>query len=123
MNNQHDSAEQLANVSTALTALADAKARVRIDAAERDTNTVGFVLGQYRAHAGLTEQELTNWLGIDLATLAELAEEPQPMLIGPDGAILQEMGLDQLAEVYGADRERLLEVFEHESAIEGRRSR
>src|SRR4051812_45557037 len=111
MDDHHDEADQLANVSTDLTALADAKARVRIDAAERDLDTVGFVLGRYRAQAGLTERELADWLGIDLATLAELAEEPQPLLIGQDGAILQEMGLEQIAELYGADRVRLLEVF------------
>jgi len=46
--NQNDIAEQLANVSTDLTALADARARVRIDAAERDTDTVGSVLSRYR---------------------------------------------------------------------------
>ena len=60
MTDHHDDAEQLANVSTDLTALADARARVRIDAAEHDTDTVGFVLGRYRARAGLTEQELAD---------------------------------------------------------------
>ena len=54
---------------------------------------------------------MADWLGIDLATLAELAEEPQPMLVGPDDTMLQEMGLEQLAELYGADRARLLEAF------------
>jgi len=58
MTDQHDSAGQLANVSTDLTALADARARVRIDTAEHDTDTVGFLLGQYRTQAGLTEGEL-----------------------------------------------------------------
>jgi hypothetical protein len=109
---QHDNIDQLANVSTNLTTLADAKARVRIDAAERDPDTVGFALGQYRAQAGLTERELADWLGIDLATLAELAEEPQPMLADPNSAILQEIGLEQIAELYGADRARLLEAFD-----------
>jgi hypothetical protein len=104
--------EQLANVSADLTALPDARVRVRIDAAERDPNTVGAVLAQHRARAGLTERELADWLEVDLATLAELAEEPQPMVTGPDGAILQEMGLEQLAEVYGAHRERLFAAFE-----------
>jgi hypothetical protein len=114
MNDQHDVADQLVNVSTDLTALADARARVRIDAAERDTDTVGSTLGRYRAQAGLTERELANWLGIGLPVLADLAEELQPMTVSPDGTILQEMGLEQLAEVYGADRERLLEVFERD---------
>ena len=101
----------LANVSTDLTTLADARARVRIDAAERDPDTVGSVLGRYRARGGLTERELAAWLGIDLPVLADLAEELRPMLAGPDGAVLQELGLDQLAELYGADRERLYEAF------------
>jgi hypothetical protein len=47
---------------------------------------------------------LADWLGIDLATLAELAKEPRPMVAGPVGAILQEMGLEQIAELYGADQ-------------------
>ena len=111
MTDPHDSAEQLANVSADLTALADARARVRIDAAEHDTDTIGFVLGRYRTHVGLTERELAGCLGIDLPVLADLAEEIQPLVIGPDG-VAQEMGLDQLAEAYGADRERLLEAFE-----------
>jgi hypothetical protein len=98
--------EQHANVSTDLTALTDARARVRLDAAERDADTVGCVLAQYRAQAGLTEQELATWLGIDLPVLADLAEEARP---GTDG---QDLGLDQLAEVYGADGARLLEVFD-----------
>jgi hypothetical protein len=106
MTDQHDSTEQLTNVSTDLTALADARARVRIDAAERDPDTVGGVLAQYRAQAGLTEQDLATWLGIDLPVLADLTEEIRPPLDG------QDLGLDQLAEVYGADRARLLEVFD-----------
>jgi hypothetical protein len=111
VNDQNDSAEQLTNVSTDLTALADAKARVRIDTTERDTDTVGFVLGQYRSRAGLTERELAAWLGIDLPVLADLAEEIRPekrrILAG-----YSEIGLDQLAEVYGADRAQLLEAFD-----------
>ena len=111
MTDQHDIAEPLANVSTDLTALADAKARVRIDAAERDTDTVGYVLGRYRAQAGLTERELAAWLGIDLPVLADLAEEIRPekrrLLAGH-----AEMGLEQLAELYGADRARLSEAFD-----------
>jgi hypothetical protein len=106
-----DSTDQLHNVSTDLTALADARARVRIDATEGDTDTVGFVLSQYRTHAGLTERELADWLRIDLPVLADLAEEIRPekrrLLAG-----YSEIGLDQLAEVYGADRARLLEAFE-----------
>jgi hypothetical protein len=106
-----DRADQLVNVSTDLTALADARARVHIDATEGDTDTVGFVLGQYRTQAGLTERELADWLGIDLPVLAELAEEIRPekrrLLAG-----YSEIGLDQLAEVYGADRARLLEAFD-----------
>ena len=98
--------DQLANVSTDLTALTDARARVRIDAAERDAATVGCVLAQYRAQASLTEQALADWLGIDLPVLADLAEEIRPPLDG------QDLGLDQLAEVYGADRTRLLEAFD-----------
>jgi len=70
------------------------------------------VLERYRTQASLTERELADWLGIDLAVLADLTEEPQPLLISQDGAILQEMGLDQLAEVYGTDRTRLLEAFD-----------
>jgi hypothetical protein len=111
VNDQNDGAEQLTNVSTNLTALADARARVRIDATERDTDTVGFVLGQYRTQAGLAERELADWLGIDLPALADLAEEIRPekrqLLAG-----YSEIGLDQLAEVYGADLARLLEAFE-----------
>ena len=79
MTDQHDSAEQLANVSADLTALADARARVRIDAAERDTDTVGFVLGRYRAQAGLTERELA-----DLAR-DRLAGARRPGGRGPTG--------------------------------------
>jgi hypothetical protein len=90
---------------------ADARARVRIDAAERDTDTVGFMVGQYRAQTGLTERALADWLGIDLPVLADLAEEIRPekrrLLAG-----YSEIGLDQLAEMYGADRERLLEAFD-----------
>jgi hypothetical protein len=100
--------DQHANVSADLTAVADARARVRLDAAERDADTVGYVLARYRAQAGLTEQELATWLGIDLPVLADLAEEIRP---GTDG---QDLGFDQLAEVYGADRARLLEVFEQD---------
>ena len=111
MDDRHAIPDELANVSTDLTALADARARVRIDAAERDTDTVGYVLGRYRARAGLTERELADWLGIDPTVLADLAEEPRPMAADPDGAILQEMGLEQFAEIYGADRARLLEAF------------
>jgi hypothetical protein len=40
-----------------------------------------------------------------------LAEEIRPQVVGPDG-VAQETGLDQLAEVYGADRARLLEAFD-----------
>lgn len=112
MTDQHDGAEPLANVSTDLTALADARARVRIDAAERDTNTVGSVLGRYRAQAGVTERELANWLGIGLPVLAELTEELRPLVVGADGTILQEMGLEQLAELYGVNPARLIEAFE-----------
>ena len=94
---------KLTNVSTDLTALANARARVRIDAAEHDTDTVGFTLGRYRTQAGLTEQELADWLGIDLPVLADLAEEVRPekrqLLTGHP-----EIGLDQLAELYGAPR-------------------
>jgi hypothetical protein len=105
MDDQHDTAEPLANVSADLTAVADARARVRIDAAERSPDTVGSVLGRYRTQAGLTEQELANRLGINLPVLADLAEEIRPPLAG------QDLGLDQLAELYGVDRERLLEAF------------
>ena len=101
----------LTPVSTALTALADAKARVRIDAAERAADTVGYVLGQYRSHAGMTERELADWLGINLAVLADLAEEVRPekrrRLTGYSGT-----DLDQLAELYGVDPARLLEAFD-----------
>jgi len=111
MDDQHDSTEPLANISADLTTLADARARVRIDATEGDTDTVGFVLGQYRTQAGLAERELADWLGINLPVLADLAEEIRPekrqLLAG-----YSEIGLDQLADVYGADRERLLEAFE-----------
>ena len=96
----------LANVSPNLTALEDARARVRIDGAERDRNTVGYRLGAYRRREGLTEQELADRLGIDLPSLAALSEERQP---GTDD---QEMGLDQLADLYNADRLLLLEAFE-----------
>jgi hypothetical protein len=113
MTDQDDSAEQLTNVSTDLTALADAKARVRIDAAEHDTDTVDFVLGLYRAQAGLTEQGLAEWLGVNLPVLADLAEEVRPekrqLLAGHS-----EMGLAQLAELYGVDRARLLDAFEQD---------
>jgi hypothetical protein len=107
---QHDPAEPIANVSTSLSTLANAKARVRIDKAERNADTVGFVLLAYRAQAGLTEQELADWLGISLPVLAALAEEirPEQRLPMPGQ---QEMGLDQLAELYGADRDRLLEAY------------
>ena len=111
MTNQHDSVDQLANVSTDLTALTDARARVRIDAAERNPNTVGYMLGRYRTQAGLTERELADRLEIDLPVLADLVEEIRPekrrLLTGYPG-----IGLDQRAELYGADRVRLLEAFE-----------
>lgn len=109
MTDQHD-AESLANLSADLTAIIDARAQVRIDAAERDPNTVGFALGRYRVRAGLTEQELADWLGITLPILADLAIEMQPLVGG------QAMGVEQIAEVYGADRERLKEGFERGEA-------
>jgi hypothetical protein len=99
-----------ANVSATLTALADAKARVRIDAAERDPDTVGHLLGSYRARAGMTEQELADRLGISLPLLADLAEEPRP------GIGCQEISLDQLADLYQADGNRLLEAFERDDS-------
>jgi len=99
--------DDLANVTTNLTSLANAKARVRIDATSGDADTLGSVLAIYRKQAGLNEQGLADWLGLDLPSIADLAEELRPGVGG------QEMGLDQLAELYGADRARLLEVFEH----------
>ena len=69
------------------------------------------MLGQYRTHAGLTEQELADWLGVTLPVLADLAEEIRPekrRLLTSSSRI----GLNQLAELYGADCERLLEAFE-----------
>src|SRR5688572_14278086 len=96
--------DDLANVTPHLTALANAKARVRIDAASRDADMVGSVLATHRKQAGLTEQGLADWLGLDLPSLADLAEELRPGISG------QEMGLDKLAELYGAVRERLLEA-------------
>lgn len=86
--------------------------RIRINAAARNPGTVGSILHQYRTQTSLTEQELADWLGVDLPILADLAEEirpeRRPVLTGHE-----EMGLDQLAELYGADRQRLLEAFEH----------
>jgi hypothetical protein len=94
------------NVSASLTALDDARARVRIDAAEHDHDTVGHLLATYRKREGLTEQALAARLGIGLLSLAGLAEELRP---GVDG---QDMGLEQLADLYQADGGRLLEAFE-----------
>jgi hypothetical protein len=109
--NDQSQPDDLANVSTDLSTLRDARARVRIDAAARNADTVGSMLHRYRVRAGLTEHELATWLGIDVPILADLAEEIRPeqryALAGH-----AEMGLDQLAEVYGADRARLLEAFE-----------
>ena len=93
------------NVSANLTTLDDARARVRIDMAERDADTMGHLLAAYRGRYGLTEQELALQLGISLPTLAGLAEELRP---GTEG---QDMGLEQLADLYQADGGRLLEAF------------
>jgi len=99
----------LANVSTHLTALADAKARVQLDATTQDADTVGSVLAAYRSQTDLTWQQLADWLEIDLPSLADLAGELQPGLGG------QEMGIDQMAELYGTDRLLLLKAFEVEA--------
>ncbi len=111
MTDQHGSAEPLANVSADLTALADTRARVRIDAAERLPDTVGSVLGRYRGRAGLTEQELADRLRIDLPVLADLAEEVRPerrrLLAGH-----AEISLDQPAELFVVNPARLLAAFE-----------
>jgi hypothetical protein len=95
-----------ANVSATLTALDDARAWVRIDTAERNPDTVGHLLAAYRRREDLTEQDLAAHLGISLLSLADLAEELRP------GTESQEMGLEQLADLYQADGERLLEAFE-----------
>jgi hypothetical protein len=110
VNAQNDD-HQLANLSEDLTSLHNARARVRIGAAEREDDTVGSVLRRYRNQAGLTEQELATWLGIAPPVLADLAEELRPMAVDEDGDVIQDMGLDQLADMYGADRTRLLEAF------------
>ena len=98
--------DNAANVSANLTALDDARVRVRIDAAERDSDSVGSVLAAYRVRYGLTEQDLASRLGIGLLSLAGLAEELRP---GTEG---QDMGLEQIADLYQADGGRLLEAFE-----------
>lgn len=98
--------DDLANVSSNLTTLANARARVRIDAAATASDTVGSALAAYRTRAGVTVEALADWLGLDLPSLADLAQELRPGIGG------QEMGIDQFAELYGADRVRLLEVFD-----------
>ena len=70
--------DDLANVSTNLTALANARARVQIDAAATDADTVGWVLAAHRAGAGVTVEALADWLGLDLPSLADLAQELRP---------------------------------------------
>jgi len=105
------SAEQLANVSTNLTALADARARVRIDATERDTDTVGFVLGQYRTQAGLAERELADWLGIEPDDLVRLAVDRRPAAARAD-LTYDRAQIRALAIAYGAHPDRLLVTFE-----------
>jgi transcriptional regulator with XRE-family HTH domain len=106
--------EDPANGSTTLTALADAKARVRIDAAERDPDTVGHLLAAYRTREGLTEQELAARLGISLLSLAGLAEELRP------GVGVKEMGLEALADLYQANHARLLEAFDLGAGVDRR---
>ena len=91
MTDPHDSAEQLANVSADLTTLADAQACVRIDAAERSTETVGSVLGRYRALTGLTERQLAEWLGIvDLLERLGIRQDAPWIWMTTDGPITPE---------------------------------
>jgi hypothetical protein len=45
--------------------------------------------------------ELTNRLGMNLASLAELVEEKRPLIVDQDGRTLREPGLDRLFDGFG----------------------
>jgi hypothetical protein len=94
-----------------MTGMAGLQALARVYASEQVDGMVGSVLGRYRAHTGLSPDQLAAWLGIDLPALASLSHESRPRIIGIDRVVRAEHGLAQLADAYRIDRRRLVETF------------
>jgi hypothetical protein len=82
-----------------------------VEAAERANNLVGYLLAAFRRERDWSQEQLADWLGLDIEAYGRLATTVRPAVVTRH--LEYDRGLvEQFAERFGAHPARLIQVFD-----------